>query len=235
MAETRLVLIPYAGAGVSAYRALARLLAPTIEPCGLQLPGREDLSRRSGFLDWDEMISDAARALESLPPGPVAFYGHSLGALVALDLARRLVRAGSRPIRRLFVAARPAPSQAPRDDALLRDAPGLDDVRLMARMAAAYGAPPASFETAEVRDFALPILRADLKLLNSYAYQGPAGLALPITVLTGAADPVTTGADLALWRRETSGAVDFVEVASGHYFIEGTCAAVAAAISGRLP
>ena len=235
MAETRLILIPYAGAGVAAMRALAHSLPETIEPCGLLLPGREDLSRLPTFSRWPEMIEDAARAVGALPPVPVAIYGHSLGALIGLDLARRLQAEGSRPLRRLFVAARPAPSLAPPDREMIEEGSRLGGEEFMRRMSAVYGAPPASFENPEIRDYALPILKADLALLKDYAHPGPAGLKAPVTVMAGAEDPVTRASDLSQWAKETSGDFEIVEFNAGHYFLDAARADVAAAIAARLP
>lgn len=234
MAATRLLMAPFAGGGVSVLRPLAALLPPSIEPFALQLPGREDLGSRVAFTDWRKMIEDAAGALERTPRGPVALFGCSLGALIALELARRLGAGGARRLIRLFVAARPAPSAKAPDRALIAEGLALGGTELLERMTKAYGAPPASLRDPEIRDYALPILKADLALLSDYRYPGAAGLAAPITVLSGTADPVAAQSDPALWRRETSSEVDCVSVKGGHYFVDGAPAEVAAAIAQRL-
>lgn len=234
MAAARLLMIPYAGAGVSVLRPLAALLPASIEPLGLQLPGREDLARLPFFAGWSAMIDDAANAVSRLPRGPLAIYGHSFGALIGLDVTRRLSAGGAVRTSRLFVGARPAPSLEPPDRDLIEEGLSLDGAALMERMSKTYGTPPASFENPEIRDYALPILKSDLALLKSYAYPGAAGLTVAVTAMVGARDPVARSKDAAAWRRETSGAFEIVEFDAGHYFIDSAREAVAAAISTRL-
>jgi surfactin synthase thioesterase subunit len=218
MARLRLVLIPFAGAGAGVFAGWGGLLGPSIDAFALQLPGREDAGG-APFTSWREMIADAAAAVAALPPGPLAFFGHSLGALIALDLARAFASRTDH----LFCAARPWPG-APAPDALLD----------IARMTEVYGAPPPSFDNPEIRDYALPILKSDLQLLRSYAYPGPAGLACPLAVFAGDQDPATKDADLTRWRAETSGPTDIVTLPAGHYFLAPLRARLAGEISARL-
>ncbi|MEQ1932153.1 MAG: alpha/beta fold hydrolase, partial [Parvularculaceae bacterium] len=159
--------------------------------------------------------------------GPLAFYGHSLGALIALDLAR----ATSERTVQLFCAARPWPGAPASDRSFLLDS---EPANFEKRMEKAYGAAPPSFANPEIRDYALPILMADLQLMNSYAYGGPAALACPLTVFAGADDPVTQRSDPMLWGRETTGPIDVVTFDAGHYFLESHRDRLGAAISERL-
>ena len=101
-------------------------------------------------------------------------------------------------------------------------------------MEKAYGAAPPSFANPEIRDYALPILMADLQLMNSYAHGAPAALACPLTVFAGADDPVTQRSDLTLWGRETTGPTDVVTLEAGHYFLESHRDRLGSAISERL-
>lgn len=219
MASCRLVVVPFAGAGAGAFAGWGPLLAPSIEAYALQLPGREELGGSSAFTDWGAMIADARAAVAALPPGPLAFFGHSLGALIALELARHSgVRAAH-----LFCAARPWPG-----------APAPDAPFDIDRTSDTYGAPPPSFDNPEIRDYALPILKADLALLKSYAYGGAPRLACPLTVFAGDADPVTRAADLTQWSRETTGRTDIVTFPGGHYFLATERARLTSEISARL-
>jgi surfactin synthase thioesterase subunit len=218
MASLRLILIPFAGAGASAFRGWGELLAPAIEAFALELPGRESLAKEDFHRRWPEMIADARAAIATLPEGPLAFFGHSLGALISLDLARGARHRTSH----LFCAARPWPGAGAPEEA--------DPSRLHEL----YGEAPPSFSNAEIRDYALPILSADLELLGSYVYGGPAGLSCPLTVLAGESDPITKNADLPLWAKETSGKTEIVRLTAGHYFLEKERARLAAEISARL-
>lgn len=219
MASRRLVLVPFAGAGAGVFAGWGALLAPSIEAYALQLPGREELGAAPAFTDWADMIVDARAAVAALPPGPLAFFGHSLGALIALELARA---SGARTAH-LFCAARPWPG-----------APAPDAPFDIDRMSETYGAPPPSFDNLEIREYALPILRADLALLKSYAYGGEPRLSCPLTVFAGENDPVTRAADLTQWGRETTGQADIVSFPGGHYFLAAERTRLATAIFERL-
>jgi surfactin synthase thioesterase subunit len=232
MAAVRLVAAPCAGAGAGAYRRWTALLPSSIELHAIQLPGREDLAAKPAMVNWDAVVSAAATALARLPAGGIALYGHSLGALLALDLARRLC-ASRRRVAALFCAARPWPGAPPPDRDLLASAESLDDASALAAMARAYGEAPAALAHPDIRDYALPILRADLKLLKTYRYRR-AELVCPLVIHAGERDPVTAGSDLSQWRAETSGAFDIVTVSAGHYFVESEAARLTADIAARL-
>jgi medium-chain acyl-[acyl-carrier-protein] hydrolase len=226
MARIRLLCIPFAGAGPAAFRAFSAALPGEIEPWGLMLPGREGLAKAAPFVAWAGMLDASMRAAAAIPPGPLAIYGHSLGALIGLDLAARIAQTSVSRLVHLFVAARPAPAAATETAAIL----DRDDETLLARMTEIYGAPPASFLNAEIRDYALPILRADLALLLARPPTGPAGLNAPLTAIIGAGDPSTPAAAIDGWRAETSGPFAIETVAAGHYFLDR---AEAAAIVAR--
>jgi surfactin synthase thioesterase subunit len=186
------------------------------------------LGKLAPFTDWETMLAAAKVAVARLEPLPLAFFGHSLGALVALDLAR-----ATPPDRlaALFCAARPSPGAPAPDRAAFDGATSTDD--FVARLVAAYGEAPASFSDPDIRDYALPILKADLQLLRSRRSERRPPLKAPLTIFAGAQDPVTKG-DLSAWRAETTGPFDIVTIGAGHYFLETEKARIAAEISRRL-
>ncbi|HEY8544699.1 MAG TPA: alpha/beta fold hydrolase, partial [Acidimicrobiales bacterium] len=111
-ARRRLVVFPHAGGAVSWYAPLARLLVPDVDVVGVQYPGRQD---RLGepCLDSIAELRDAVVA-DLLGGGwldrPVALFGHSMGAVVAYETARRLEHDHGRPPRALVVSGRRAPT-----------------------------------------------------------------------------------------------------------------------------
>ncbi len=230
MATMRLAAIPFAGGGASVYRRLAAELPDWIELHAMQLPGHEDLASKPPLADWGTAIDAASRALDRLPQGRLALFGHSLGALLALDLGAKMAPAR---VAHLFCAARPWPGAAPPDAALFDRFDQLDDDGCLEALAATYGEAPQSFAHPEIRDFALPILRADLALLKSRPRLA-GQLSCPLVVYAGARDPVTSGADLAQWRRETSGPFEIVTLPAGHYFLESEALRLADDIASRL-
>src|SRR3546814_994003 len=89
MARIRLLCSPFAGAGVVGFRPWARFLPPHVEAFAVLLPGREDAIAEAPLTDWGAMRHALIDAVSSLPTLPTAIFGHSLGAVIGLDLARR--------------------------------------------------------------------------------------------------------------------------------------------------
>ena len=233
MARYRLVCFPYAGAGAAAFRGWGAAAPPQLEVFAVQSPGREDAASAPPFETWRAYIDAGADALGRLPPGRVAVYGHSLGALAALDVAAAASRAGV-DIAGVFVAARPWPGRPDATAPSLDDADSLSDDALAARLANVYGDQSPGLAHADVRAVAAPVLRADIRLLRQYAYNGPARLAAPLTAYAGARDPITSAADLDAWRAETLSGFRMRIFDGGHFFLNNRRDEILADIASQL-
>lgn len=105
-----LVCFPPGGASVTAYRELAARFGAGAAVVGVQYPGRQDRLGESVVSDLSELADAiAAQLLGQGPHTGLSLFGHSMGATVAFETARRLERAGQ-PVRMLFVSGRPAPT-----------------------------------------------------------------------------------------------------------------------------
>jgi medium-chain acyl-[acyl-carrier-protein] hydrolase len=217
MARLRLVCIPFAGAGIAAFGKWTALLPDSIEPFVVQLPGREDRLRAAPFRSWHPMMESLITAASALPPLPTALFGHSLGAVIALELARHFHVTQPGRIRQLFVSGRPWPG-TPGLHRLNPDS--LDDDQLLAALDRAYGSGSSSLSHPDIREVMLPALRADLAVLDSHVYRRGPTLSCPLTVYGGDRDPGTTPASLDAWRAETSGPFRLVTFAGDHFFLD---------------
>src|SRR4051794_36920377 len=101
-ARRRLFCLPHAGGGAAAFRRWADGMAAAVEVVAVQPPGRETRFREPPFTDWRSLVVSLADALPA--DRPFALFGHSLGALLAFELARELRRRGGPPPDHLFVA-----------------------------------------------------------------------------------------------------------------------------------
>lgn len=218
MAQKRLVCVPFAGAGASVFSPWLEALPPDVEVFALQLPGRETAARQPFCTDWSQMMKQAEEAVAGLPALPTIIFGHSLGALIALDVARAMVRNGGSPLR-LVVAGRPWPGLGalPAETARIADLP---DQHFIEAMEKRYGPIHESLHHPEIAEMVFPILRADLHLLASYEYRSEQPLPCPLCVIQGKDDRITRDCDGRKWRRETKNDFELVELAAGHYFIE---------------
>lgn len=212
-ARTRLVLFPHGGGSASFYRPLAKLMPPEVEPLVVQYPGREDR------LD-DECIDDMAlladRITEALLPAldrDVVFFGHSMGASVAHEVARRLrARYRLRPTR--FVASgRPGPpSQRPGDK-------HLDDDRLWGEVGRLGGTNPSLLANDHVRRVVLPALRADYRLIETYRPALGRELDCAVAACVGDADDEVTVEEARQWQESTTGPFSFRAFPGDHFFL----------------
>jgi len=218
MAQKRLVCVPFAGAGASVFSSWGDVLPPDIEVFALQLPGRETAARQPFCTDWANMMAQAAEAVKALPQVPTIVFGHSLGALIALDFAREMTRNGA-PILRLVVGGRPWPGIGllPAEITEIAD---LEDEAFIQAMEKRYGPIHESLHHPDIAEMVLPILRADLRLLASYQYKSERTLSCPISVIQGKDDPITRSCDGKGWGRETECEVDVTQIDAGHYFVD---------------
>jgi medium-chain acyl-[acyl-carrier-protein] hydrolase len=210
-----LICLPYAGGSASLFRRWsAGLGARGIELAGVQLPGREDRIKEPAHTRMARLVADLAAELSALTSTPYSLYGHSMGALVAFELAHNVTRNGGAGPQRLIVGAQRAPhllsSRAEKwqgdDDAFLRE------LRLLG------GVPEDAFASPELLRLMLPTLRADFEVLATYEPAARGALNCPITVYGGTADACVPTADLADWGLHSRATTTVVTLPGDHFF-----------------
>jgi surfactin synthase thioesterase subunit len=212
----RLFCFPHAGAGPGAFRGWSEAAAGSFAVSRVQLPGRESRLREPSCESMPELIRALADALRPVLTGRFAFFGHSLGATVAFELARELRRRGDPLPAALFVAGRQAPQLPWRHPGLRR----LPDLQLLHAVQQRYGTVPTPMlEDAELRELLTPALRADLALVETYAYEPEPAFAFPILAFGGTADDMVTQADIEGWRNQTTDSFRARMLPGGHLFV----------------
>lgn len=159
---------------------------------------------------------------------PYAVFGHSLGAIVAYEVARRFTEAGRPPVH-LFVAGHPAPGW-PRVEPPIRH---LSDHDFLVAVHAMDASPSELLDDGDVADYFLPVLRADFTMSETYAEADGDPLPCPITALGGLGDAgvPTHGLD-AWWRLGTRGST--VHLPGGHFFLHTARAGLLGAVARDL-
>lgn len=230
-ARLRLFCVPCAGRGASFYRGWSELIDLEVELCVLQLPGRETRLREPAFTRMADAAENTAEALERYLDLPFAFFGHSMGATLSFELARRLRgRFGIAPIH-LFVSARRAPQQQD-SRSPLRDLP---DGRFIKEICQRYnGIPRELLAEPELLEMLLPVLRADVTMLETYSFEPGSPLGCPLTALGGTEDYDLHMADLEGWREHTSAHFEARLFPGDHFFVHSATKQVLETISRSL-
>ncbi|MCC7362522.1 MAG: thioesterase [Anaerolineales bacterium] len=230
-AQLRLLCFPYAGGGVSVFRAWPDRLPAEIEVWAIQLPGRDGRLREPIPADLPTLAAAIADGLGPFSDRPFACFGHSLGALLAFEFARELRRRGQVEPSRLLVSARRAP-QLPRTEAPLHTLP---EPQFIAGLQQRYnGIPAAILAEPELMQLFLPMLRADFKLIELYQYRAEAPLACPITAFGGAQDTLALPAELAAWQAQSHGAFNLQLFPGGHFYLQTALPQLLAAVQQAL-
>ncbi|MEU1132808.1 alpha/beta fold hydrolase [Streptomyces sp. NPDC005900] len=232
-AGVRLLCFPHAGGSVSAYHAMSAAVTGVVEPLIVQYPGRQDRFGEPFAAGPDEIV-DAV--LDELPQGPgdapLALFGHSMGALVAFEAARRLEAEGRPPVA-LFLSGRAAPAVArPAAGRAVRD---MTDAELVEEMRKLSGTADELLDSPELVSLFLPPMRADYQIVDDYVYRPGKALSCPVVVLTGDSDPRVTPDEARAWESETRGAFSCHVLAGGHFFLDSHLPYVASVIASSLP
>lgn len=210
----RLLCFPAAGGGATGFHAWREALGRDIRVAAVRLPGREAKIREAAFLAMEELVAAVADSLESVIEEPVALYGHSLGGWVAFEVAREMrARRWSAPVR-LFVAGCGAPHLSDPADPIHE----LPADEFLAAVEALEGIPEEAFEHPELLDLALPTLRADFTVYETYRYRPGEPLACPISALGGRQDSRVSRGQLEAWRSQTSSDFRLRMLDGGHFF-----------------
>lgn len=213
---SRLICFPYAGASAYAFRGWAKALPPSVEVCAIQLPGRGSRMREAAFTRMPALVSVLAQELNPLLDKPFALFGHSLGAIIAFEFARRVRRDIHQSPSHLFVGAASAPDLPRR----LPPMHNLSDDKFIELLRELHGTPVEVLDNEELMLLMLPILRADFELLQTYSYQAEPPLACPITAFGGVTDPTVGQDQLKAWESHTSAPFALTLLPGNHFFIE---------------
>lgn len=213
-ASRRLVCFPHAGGTAKYFRPYWRALKDTADVVAVQYPGRQERSHEAPIGDLDELARSAVDAVLELSDRPLSLFGHSMGAALAFEVARRLEAKGV-VLSGLFVSGRRAPSRH-RDERThqLADPWLLHAVRKLA-------GPSAQLPGFEVfARGALPLIRVDYRAAETYRYVPGPALACPVVALTGDADPLVTVDEAAAWGDHTRGEFDLRVFPGGHFYLD---------------
>ncbi|MDN3028485.1 alpha/beta fold hydrolase [Streptomyces sp. S.PB5] len=215
--ELRLFVLHHAGGSHVPYRRWPAGLPDTWDVRLLDAPGHGHL------LDLPQ-ISDAGRLadflIDAVKPEltcPYALFGHSMGALVSYEMTRRLVGRGLPLPVWVGVSARPAPQSAGPVSAYHE----LPEAELRSRLQALDGTPEGVFDDPELWALLEPVIRADLRLVESWR-PGPDTGPLPVALsaFAGREDHSASPARMAGWEEHAEHFLGLRVFDGGHFYFQ---------------
>ncbi len=228
MPRWRLVCFAHAGGSASFFRDWATALPDEIDLLAVQYPGREDRFGEPCLTCMDSLADAASEALRSYADRPLALFGHSLGAVVAYEVAARLEQQAV-AIGHLFVSAHPAP-QRQRGGQLHcgPDQALLDDVQRLA------GRPNPLLADPDLRGMFLPSLRNDYRIVETYGRATPQPLDTRVTVLFPEQDPEVDLGEALAWQAATHQPLQLQRWGGEHFYLVEQRQAVLDALAATL-
>ncbi|MFD8850171.1 thioesterase II family protein [Streptomyces sp. NPDC059604] len=193
----RLICFPWAGAGALGYASWELPEELATEVWAVQLPGRENRVGQPPLRRITAMVDMLLPALKPLMDRPFAFFGHSMGALLAFELARALRRAGEPVPEHVFLSGMRAPDLPPWRPA----ASVLDDESLLRRLDEMAGPSESAVRDRELLLWLAPTIRADLEACETHRHLDEPPLDVPLTLLTAVDDVEVRVDEVAGWWR----------------------------------
>jgi len=236
----RLFCLPYFAGGASIFNQWHEQLPEDIEVCAIQFPGREKRGDEKPYTDVNDLIKKMAEVMEPLLTTPVAFYSHSSGAWIALELVRYLRKhLEVHPVKFMVGGAKAAHIDS---DFKFLKAIQADEVYKDKNIPNIKGhlksleIPNSILENDKVFNEMLPALRADILLSKNYIYYEDEPLNCPIIAFAGIDDSVFSEEQIRAWEKYTSSYFRFkwIESSSGSENVSSGVAASFCAVSKEL-
>ena len=214
LSEFNLFCLPFAGANKYSYNRYKAIAPDRVNVIPLELPGRGGRHGEELLTDMASMTGDLLAQVIPHIGRPYVFWGHSMGAILGYLMIKELIfRKLPQPIH-LFITACRAPGL--KTDAVIYHQ--LPKAQFLEELKKLGGSPEEILQDEEVMNFYEPIIRADFKAVETFAYSPTQPFSIPITAMIGQSDKVKREDALA-WRTETDKELVLKEFAGGHFFI----------------
>ncbi|HEY0167607.1 MAG TPA: alpha/beta fold hydrolase [Jatrophihabitans sp.] len=217
-ARRTLVCLSFCGGGSSGYLQWLDVVPPDVELVTICYPGRDGRFLEDYAEDWDGLADDATDAVAVAGAlRPYVLFGHSMGGWMAFDVAGRLERRGGPLPEALVVSSANAPSRGltSRD---MFPAQQDSDEQLLDWMGGNGLMPGSVLDSPELCQMAVELMRADIRVRDTFHYSGESGVSVPLQVLTGDRDDVIETTAAERWRALARSSYEHLELPGGHFY-----------------
>ncbi|HSE19537.1 MAG TPA: thioesterase II family protein [Pyrinomonadaceae bacterium] len=211
----RLFCFPYAGGTAAVFRNWPRYLPSEIEVCAIQYAGRGSRLAEPLSEDVVDIMNGVYADLQQFLTKPFAFFGHSMGALVSYEFARRLQREKQPEPFQLFVSGCTAPHVRSIDEPTYN----LPEPEFIAELRRLQGTPGEVLDNAELMQLMMPIIRTDFKASQTYQYVPGPPLECPVRAFGGLKDEMVPREKVEAWSEHTNGSFRAQMLPGDHFFL----------------
>ncbi len=209
----RLFCFPYAGGNQWIYEQWQKQLPTSITIHPLEYPGRGTKAKESLVSHLPQLLAHLEQEISTMDD-PFGFFGHSLGAILAFELALVMHNKYGKAPKALFLSGSPPPNAVSSAASMHQQS----DADFIATLKTLGGIPPGLLESKEFAEFFLPILRNDFALLHGYERQ-PTKVPCPLVIFGSDRDPIVSLSDIAKWADWTEEKMDLHLMEGDHFFI----------------
>lgn len=216
--KIRLFCLPYAGGSSSAFYKWSSHLNSSIELCPLELSGRGERFGSELFDNIDDIVEDLfvtlKKELEESVDFDYAFFGHSLGTILAYELMRKIQQNNYKEPIHIFMSGRFPPHKEE-----LKYIHNLPDDQFIDEIIKLGGMPDTLVQNKEILDLFTPVLKSDYTAVETYKYTESDKWNFDISILMGNEDEEVKHYDFNEWTTYTNNKCNFFMFNGDHFFI----------------
>ena len=230
MSKIKLFCIPHAGGSAAAYSKWQNYINPSIEICPIELAGRGKRFKEEPYNNIGEAVEDIYNIIKKDLDREYAFFGHSMGSLIAYELTHYIMQLKNKPPKHIFFSGRKAPNVIYENNSIHK----LSEDNLKKKLLEFSGTPKEVLDNEHMCKVFLKILRQDFKICELYTYKNEyPKLNCNITILNGNRDDIKIN-HIAFWKQHTSKACYIYFFKGGHFYIDDNMGKVASIINSTL-
>ncbi len=214
--KNKLFLLPYAGSSVMTYLPWKKYMSENIEPVFLEMQGRGIKSEQKMAADFETVVNRLYQEMTSeITDENYVIFGHSMGSLLAYELYYKIVSEGFRLPEEIILSGRLAPELCIH----MKKVSEYPEADFLKEVAVYGGLPEEIKKNKELRDYFVPIMRSDFKLIENYVYTNRHEMIhCNLTVLYGSKDYSTPSDEIVEWRKKAGKKFSCIEFPGGHFF-----------------
>ncbi|MFI7501487.1 thioesterase II family protein [Streptomyces sp. NPDC049687] len=215
-----LFCLGFCGGGTRVYSEWSGVLSPETELAAICYPGREGRFAEEFAEDWEALVQDSLSAVLSAADRPYVLFGHSLGGWMAFDLAVRIKESGGRAPDAVVVSSANSPLRQLHGHDMWPNSPRQDhsDEQLMNWMKTFGILPQYVLDDPDLREMALNLMRADIRVRDSFRYRHGSTVDVPLQLFTGDSDKVIEPNAAGHWRELAAGEFRHDVLPGSHFY-----------------